>query len=161
MKVLIVAAGRHVLSEPLVKAAIGLRDRGAVVDLVSWRVVHKELCTAFANVIVLGPGGATPQPVPTPVTAHTAGARASGITPVATLSAERVKRALAWRFRKYRSRVLRTYHKHAFRGRTRMRRHRSHAFHAYKWLDWHPRAAWRRFTANPDAVRLSWYPTLS
>ena len=132
MKVLIIAASRRMLSEPLVEAAMDLRDRGAMVDLVSWRLVDKELYSAFAHVVVLGPGGSTPhKAVPTPVTAHTAGATTSKITaaPPAALSVERVKRAIVWRFRKYRSRalrrfreyrsrVLRTHHKHASRGRT-------------------------------------------
>ena len=156
MKVLIVAAGRRVLSQQLVEAAIALRDRGAIVDLVSWRVVDKELYSAFANVVVLGPGGSTPQPVPTPVTSHTAGTTTRKITPAPpALSVERVKRAIAWRFRKHRSRALRLYHKHASRSRTRLHRFRRHASRVHKRLDWHPRAAWRRFVANPDAKRLS------
>ena len=167
MKVLIVAAGRRVLSEQLVEAAMGLRDRGAMVDLVSWHLVDKELYSAFANVVVLGPGGSTPQAVPTPVTAHTSRRHDLEDHPGAAgaLSVERVKRAIAWRFRKYRSRALRRFRKYRSRvqglplrsrGRTRLHRYRRHVFRVHKRLDWHPQAAWRRFTANPDAGRLSW-----
>jgi hypothetical protein len=153
MNVLIVAGGRRVLSEQLVEAAVGLRDRGAMVDLVSWHLVEKQLYSAFANVVVLEPGGSTPQAVPRPVTAHTAGA---STTAPPTLSAERVKRAIAWRFRKYRSRALRTYHKYASPGWSRLQTYRRHRFRIHKSLDRHPLTAWRRFTANPDAGRLSW-----
>jgi hypothetical protein len=157
MKVLIVAGGSRVLSEQLVEAAVGLRDRGAMVDLVSWHLVDKELYSAFANVVVLGPGGSTPQAVPRPVAANTAGVTTTEITPTPpALSAERVKRAIAWRLRKYRSRALRTYHKYASPGWSRLQRSRRHLFRIHKRLDWHPQTAWRRFTANPDAGRLSW-----
>src|SRR4029450_13630489 len=156
MKVLIVASGRRALSEQLVEAAMGLQDRGAGVDLVSWRVVDKELYSAFANVIVLGPGGSTPRAVPRSFTAHPAGAMTSEIPPPPALSAERVKRAIAWRYRKYRSRARRTYRKYASRGRARLQRYRRHLLRIHKGLDWHPQTAWRRFSANPDAGRLSW-----
>jgi hypothetical protein len=156
MKVLIVAGGRRVLSEQLVEAAMRLRDRGAMVDLVSWRVVDNKLYSAFANVVVLGPGGSTPQAVPRPFTAHTAPATSEMPPPPPALSPERLKRAIAWRFRKYRSRALRTYRKYASPGWPRLQRYRRHLSRIHKKLDWHPQTAWRRFTANPDAGRLSW-----
>jgi hypothetical protein len=120
-------------------------------------VVDKELYSAFANVVVLGPGGSAARERPTPVTANTPGATTSKITSTPpALSAERMKRAIAWRFRKYRSRARRTYRKHVSRARTRLHRYRRRASRLRKGLDWHPQAAWRRFTANPDAARLSW-----
>jgi hypothetical protein len=157
MNVLIVAGGRRVLSEQLVEAAVGLRDRGAMVDLVSWHLVEKQLYSAFANVVVLGPGGSTPQAVPRLVTTRTAGTSTSEMTPAPPpLSVERVRRAIAWRFRKYRSRALRTYRKYASPGWSRLQRSRRRLFRIHKRLDWHPQTTWRRFTANPDAGRLSW-----
>ena len=128
MRALLVSAGRRALHELLFEAARDLRQRGARVDLVSWLEVEESLSSIFDDVVVIGPGGSLPSTRTAP--------QAIGLTQISNTtaptvsSADRVKRALAWRLRKHAARVRRS-------------------------VDVHPHFAWRRFSADRRAVRLS------
>ena len=173
MRVLIVSVGRRVLEQPLIEAAMSLRERGAIADLVSWRAVDKDLGSTFDNVVVLGPHGSSAKSIqarvtvagsaknfagasapPVAIMSGGAGARTVITTPPA-MSAERVKRAIAWRYRKYRSRARKTSRRYASRVRRKLNMLRKHTSRARRRLNWHAQSAWRRFAAHPDAVRLS------
>jgi hypothetical protein len=175
MRVLIVSVGRRVLGKPLVEAATSLRECGAIVDLVSWHMVDKDLCSTFDHVVVLGPHGFSPEATRGPVNVVSVGAEVSEVTatmPANTVTggieirkvttmapargAERVRQAIAWRYRKYISRPWRRlnwYRKHA--SRVLRRKYRKNLSRARRRLNWHAQSAWRRFAAHPDAVRLS------
>ncbi len=114
------SAGRRALHELLFEAARDLRERGARVDLVSWLEVEESLSSIFDDVVVIGPGGSLPSTRTAP--------QAIGLTQISNTtaptvsSADRVKRALAWRLRSTRAGTEKRGRASALRVATLLRR---------------------------------------